>query len=276
MAIKIAVCNTERGGLADPERSSLIAQKLLQLDADAVVITEAFNDGDEEQFDTLQVALERLQDAGYEPRLQRNQDTDGRLDRRGTVVLNRIAAKEPYAVDMVTRKAIGWSLQDPETGAFIELAAPHLDDRSPVTRLGQVAALMGWAADWPGPKVIAGDLNQPYYNDPGARLLRAIRPAARMIPREEPGLERSRLTRLGSVLFRLTDTAKSPLMEHFAVAGLIDADPQHQPTLVHGPLKLQIDHILHSQELQATAFGVHDILDGLTDHKTISATLNVQ
>jgi hypothetical protein len=112
MSLKIAEWNT-KARLANPDYSDTIVQTILGFDADVVIIPEAFNRGDK-QFGTLDLAKEQFVDAGYDVAMQTNDDTDGRKDQRGIIALNRRAGDDPYPIDMVTRKAIGWSAVDPD------------------------------------------------------------------------------------------------------------------------------------------------------------------
>lgn len=269
MAVEVGLWNA-CGGLGDPERAAALVQEVLRWDADIMVFPEAIDDAHIE-FSTPGVSIEMFEREGYYCVYTPNADTDGRQDRRGLLVANRLPVGEPAVIDMKTRRAIGWSVLDPETRATWKMRAGHLDDRREVTRRKQSNYLIedlvqpDTVSD---PAMLVLDANSFHRTDPSSRLLRAVRYPIALVPRGEPGQERTKLRRVGSVGYRVSNMARGGPLRLFELHGFVDADPDHQPTC----RLWQPDHVM-LRHLRSSRLIVGENAPDLTDHRSVRATV---
>jgi len=89
-----------------------------------------------------------------------------------------------------------------------------------------------------------------------------------------------RLQRFAGKVIRTCRMAEGKALELFAKEGYHDADPTMQPTIGHGRLAFQLDHILASSGVTFDTFQVHsrsNKADGapVSDHAPITARARI-
>lgn len=252
--------------LRDQINDPALQRSVLDVAPDIAVFPEARSE------DTAleQATWQRFENAGYTVYDHAYQDDDGRKDRHALVVavkpeLVRVA----NSVRLVSRSAIRLTLH-----GGVDFMGVHLDDRHEGRRLGQAAMAIRYLGE---SAMVAGDFNAMYPDVGQARLLRTVRPFAKLLPAKDPvpGEKTPKLQRLGSLSQRLTDMASGTTMELFRHADFRDADPTHSPTMKKGPIAAQLDHILYRGDTAVSESTVVEDADGLSDHKRIRAVLRL-
>lgn len=279
MAIKIASWNVE-GRLSGYEKSGRgsaehILEGIEALDADIVILPEAFLE------EPAKGVNDRLTKMGYQfyDMAYGDSDRDWSQEFMGKMnylrVLSRLAISQLEEVAWAGRRhLLSFRVVDPETGVEILVLPTHLDDRSEGQRLDQVDDAAVYVEKAGMPTVMSGDFNAMWRRK-RARLFgsRAVRFIASHIPHE----------RIRNKAIQFTDMATGMTLRRLADVGLRDTDARLQPTVTPKmraasfmpsvPLG-QIDHILISKELEATAFKV--CRDMGSDHRAITATVSVK
>lgn len=278
--LKIASWNVE-DGLSKPNKTAGVVERIKTIDADIVALPEAFAESARYSKNNysavLQEAFEKLAAQGYVPHSKLYDDTDGRKDRHGFVLLTRqqAAADEVVEIDLGSRQALGQYMGD----ISLTIAGVHLDDRTEVRRMSQTSMLLRWLNP-ARPNVVMGDMNAMHRQDLMARALRLFTTAAYRLPSVDPGEQAPNLAwlrRKGSLSQRLTDMATGYVIATMEESGYRDADPVHQPTKG----AVQLDHIManthtlpdYKSWLSISQTQVEDMVKGESDHRPISTTI---
>lgn len=268
MAVEVMAWNV-LDAFSDEARARGVLAVVARQRPDAAVFSEAYAEGKETLLDDV---LDELTGHGYAVVHGTYDDTDGRQDRHGIIgiVRNKIlTSQKPTLVNLDGRQAVRIPLADPESGEENDFIGVHLDDRSESGRLKQTTALLGLVGE---KAIIGGDFNALYKEDKTARVLRAARPIAKLLPAVDPrpDFRPPKLKRLGSLAGRLTDMAQGTTMQEFEAAGFQDADPSHQPT--KGPVC--IDHIVY-RGMRLLSQRTHPA-SNMSDHRAVGAELAYQ
>lgn len=101
------------------------------------------------------------------------------------------------------------------------------------------------------------------------------RPVAEALPNAEPGEASGKLARIGSLATRAADMAQGDVMRRFTAAGLVDADEYHQGTMPARAPLMQLDHIMHTDNIRKLGFHVLPRTD-MSDHRGIAASLSIR
>lgn len=246
---------------------------------DVAVLPEAYDATRPEPVDK---AVQRLAQLGYEVLSGPYDETDGRKDQHGIMLLIRKALVDPKRPSRLVRVgthniAEGWVL-DPASRKRLHVFGVHLNDRSEARRQAELDDLLGMLTD--DLTIVAGDLNSLYKSDArGKEFRRAwlihLLTSLKVMPVHDPTGKPmpNSLGRTGSVYRRLHEMASGKTLERLLAAGFTDADPDHHPTLpASGPFA-QLDHIMLSSELRVSQFEV--LLQNSSDHRGIVATIEV-
>jgi len=268
-AHKIGVWNV-CDGLDDPNRAEQIAQYLAFSDPDIAVIPEALASGKQ-----VHLAAARVLEANnlHLHTVDYGDHSSPRKDKHQLAVVYRPWAleKEPTARYFLGRATLLLS-----TNLGYDLAAVHGFDRhfcwkndpeeARVRQFGLVVSSLSEKA------VVAGDFNAMHGDDRVARVLRAFAPVVQYLPSVDPGESCSKLERLGSLSQRLAAMANGRAMQFMLGSGFGDADPKHNHTMAKGPVRVQLDHIMHRSAAGVSGFEVlkHH---GLSDHNMVQAKL---
>lgn len=278
MSVKVATWNV-RNGLGDHAEYKYAIENIKSLDADVVVLPEAYAE-DDEYSDTMEESKFLLEQIGYTVLAARYKDADGRLDTHGLIVASRLEIESSAKVRMLPRIGYRIKVEDPGTKTPLMIYGAHFDDRKESTRLGQAHRIIEahngkrYMDDQSGeasPMVLAGDLNSVYPKSPLALALRASRVVTTFLPKVNPGENAPnlrRLRRVASLGYRAGGMAAGHTISYLTKeAGLIDADPNRTPTKGF----MQLDHILHTPNLGSGAFKVHG--RATSDHHPISTKI---
>ncbi|CAN5356736.1 hypothetical protein BH09PAT4_BH09PAT4_04360 [soil metagenome] len=277
-SLKVASWNV-RDGLSTPVVMPAVVERIKGLEADIVVLPEAFNEGaktgDEFLAEVLDQASDQLRGAGYAMHRVRYDDTDGRKDRHGFALLTRVPeAGDVKVFDLGGRNALGQYVGD----LALTVVGLHLDDRAEATRITQTARLLD-QLDFDAKNLALGDFNAMHRKDPKAVALRLAKPVARLLPSVDPGETApnlAKLRRAGSLSSRLTDMATGSTMGYLWANGYEDVDTQFQPTKSF----VQLDHIMTnfehaepSSDVRVGEYSVHEVPGHESDHRPISAVI---
>jgi endonuclease/exonuclease/phosphatase family metal-dependent hydrolase len=279
MAIRIASWNTEgrltayqkRGERGTPER---IVEKIAKLDADVVVLPEAYlNEPEDSANQLLQALGYTWHDAEYH---DTGHDEDvRRWGRPHLRVLYRIPARD-FTVQRWggMRDLLTFTVTDQKAKKEVCICAIHLDDLSEARRMKQIDAIIPFVRDNPLPVVMLGDFNAMWHE--GRAKLLASR-VVHFIVRHLLGGE------LLHVLLRLSEMAEGTVMQKLRdEAHMTDADSSHRPTttpkmrgmpLMPSIRLVQIDHILISKSIHADQVRVG--ADGGSDHRSLLTTIDI-
>jgi endonuclease/exonuclease/phosphatase family metal-dependent hydrolase len=262
----IASWNVARG-LSDKERSPQIKRGLETLDADIIVLSEAYDvSGKPFQNDFAEELGYRSFSTEYEDQQPHPSD------KQFITVLSRVAMNASV-IRLATRNAIQLNF-DGKDGANQQLIGVHFDDRN-----AQIRNLMAYSiAESINPStstLVVGDLNSMHEDDWRARIIGS--PLSREVAHSIPvlGTEGSKvkLDRIRSILTRLTEMADGKTQEILTEAGFQETDPTYRPTLLLGSFAIaQLDHILHTANLKSQNFQTYRLAG--SDHKAISATIS--
>ncbi len=267
MSVKIASWNIARG-LSDPERLASITAGLQEMDADVVILSESMDKegrlADPDFAKKLGYAAITTEYEDVEPHPSEQQFLTVLYRQSPGVDIDTVR------LGLGTRRALGVLVRHEGT-AMLGIAS-HFDDRSEDKRIAMVNALVEGIGkderDWEY-VFVAGDLNAMHPQDWRAKILgnRTAQIIARHIPESI-----KKLARFKSLATRLTEMAKGTTMRLFSDLGFVDADPRRQATmLLAGKPAVQLDHILHTPDLDAKRFKAHTFAG--SDHRAISVTL---
>jgi len=247
MAIKIAGWNGKEG-LAQALDMPLMVKEIERLDADVVVISDAYsldNTKHGSRPDVLDEARAAFESLGY----ARHEVEYGPRDKwhhdRNMVVLNRLDLIAVSGLQLATRKTLDLRVCDPHTKAPRRIIPYHGDDRSAETRVKQIEAFLDNHEEGL-PTVIGGDFNDTHHEDRLSRIIssRTMRAVAHAIPAVGP------FGRARSIATRLTGTGIGTSVALLEGRGFRDADPTHAATF----LGLQLDRAMLSPELHVADF----------------------
>ncbi len=245
MSLKIASWNVARK-LSDPKRHQKIQAGLEVLDADVVVLSEAFDKTGRP------VNLKFARESGYHMAVTEYGDADEHPSQKQWLCLLSRKAIGSSVIRLASRNALRATVTADESGRKVEVIGSHFDDRSERLRRAMGRSLLE-QIDLSEPTIVAGDLNTMPGDRFNARLLGSgpARLAARMAPHP-------RIKSLGG---RLNEMASGETLELLTTAGLADADPRHRSTMTVGGLAVaQLDHILYTPDsLSVDAFTRHDL-----------------
>lgn len=274
MAVELMAWNV-RDGFGDAERSTELVEQVKLHAPDLAFFSEAVSE-EKIQSEEFSHSLETFRTLGYVAAHSLYDDDDGRLDRHGALMLNRLSGarlRHSSVLRMHSRNALQWHYADPATNVVVRVAGAHLDDRREQRRLLQAVTLIesmksSDSAAEETPQIIAGDLNAMHGHNAKARLLRAVKPLAELLPTSEPGQLTSRTARIGSLATRLCGMADGSTLDFIEQMGFTDIDFRHRPTKGFANL----DHIFISAGLSSENFCVHD-KHPYSDHRAISAKI---
>lgn len=263
----------EKGRRGSPEQ---IIETIKRLDSDIIFLPEAF-DGTKRIEPEVQYQLDQL---GYTPIVIAY---DEHSDRQYQAVVDphmmllsrlEVVRRQEFRLGDI-RTMVMADVVDPDTGQTVRIFGIHLDDRNEENRLRQVENLLPLINSSSSPVIAIGDFNAMHSASVPARILRngAVLGAIDILPHP----------RSKDILRRLSEMASGNTMREIEDSTtLVDADPKKRPTTtpkmrdqewMPSIRMAQIDHILVSPEIAVSDFGV--ARDGGSDHRAISATLNV-
>lgn len=282
MSVEVACWNAS-DNFADPQKSRGALEVIKHADADIAVFSEAYRETERSSY-ALKETVDDLSRLGYSVSRVLYSDTDGRGDRHGLVVINRLGC-EAQRLDMDTRS--GLVVRNvPRTGssATYDFMGMHLDDRTEDGRLDQTGFVLS-AVREDVPTILAGDLNTMKGDLPIARMFRAAGVASKMLGTIDPeeykllqGIDRKKKipARVGSLLERLSMMAEGKTMAALENAGFRDTHTLHQPTInMFGKIAVaQLDHIMvteHFTVLEAKK----PVNTPFSDHRLVAATVSL-
>lgn len=274
-SIKIASWNIE-DALSRETRVDAVVKHIIALDADIVMLPEAFNKDEHHDNDTIYSAEAKLEDAGYNVDVTPYFDADERKDTHWFAALTRGSiCKNVVRLRLDSRDTLSARLAE----LPLTITGVHLDDRTEVIRHRQAISLAEQHAS-DQPNILMGDFNAMHRRDRRARVLHAAGLVANHLPVVDPGEEapnHPRLRRIGSLSSRLVAMADGGTMASLEnIYGYKDIDPGLHAT--RGPV--QIDHILTNFAkmgddtwLQITDYKVHDVPKKESDHRILTARI---
>lgn len=262
MSIEIAAWNM-RQAFSDPDRAADATEAVKKLDADIAILTEAYV---EDRLDDRD--LSSLKNAGYEDVHVEYDDCyayrDGRLKQR-LLILSRLAMESQVEKTGIRNSALV-DIEDFE-GSPLQIIGVHFDDRREQDRLSAVDALQASPNTHLGHgTILAGDLNTMHSDS-----LRAMALRSRMFGSIAERVPHKRTKGLST---RVHEMAYGTTIEHLGELGLESADTRRRATIGLGRIALfQIDHIMHSSDLQPRDFQTHSRVN-ISDHVPISANVS--
>lgn len=281
MALKILAQNA-LDAFSDPQTTDEYILLLERLSPDVAIFPEAYDIG---RAEGVEAAVKRLEALGYDVTHGPYDDTDGRKDLHGTILLVRKRMADPTRSGRLTRIGMrniaeNWLL-DPATGRAVHFVGVHLNDRSEAKRQAELDDLLKLLVD-DEPTIIAGDFNGIHAQDAGIVKIRIARITAqlvkwRLMPAPEPTVAtkpKKSLGRVGSLSKRLSEIASGKTMARLLAAGLTDADVQRRPTYPARAPFVQLDHVMLSPGLQVQQIEV--LPKNSSDHLGIVAELTVK
>lgn len=269
-------------GLSDESRALPIAEVIADHEPDIIVLQEGLKEGAEIDKDALSILenhVGAITKISYE-------DSDDRLDRHELVAISKPEYGEPNIVRGMGRNALHFCFDE------TELLGMHGLDRHAtwlnmheLARLSQIRKyLEHMRTNDEMTSIVAGDMNDIHKGTRVAKLLRAARWGADLLPSREPGLPavnlesvkdlapyvHAKVGRLGSLSQRLASYAEGLVTDELDTMGFEDLDPEHTPTMSKGPLKVQLDRVM-----VRNAKGASEVVDGndLSDHSPVVATI---
>jgi len=267
MAVKIAAWNV-REGLAQPNEMPEAVEHIKQLDADVVVLSDAFslrNTLHGSQTETLHEATGELINEGYSFRAIEYKDTEPFRHDRHLAVLSRLQARSS-AIRLATRNTLELKVKDPASHEEIHVIGAHFDDRCESTREQHVRALIEHLEGAGDFVALAGDLNAMHASDKRARFVRS-RPVRLIAQHLSSDYRRGGAD-------RLIGMAQGDSLDLLKQHGLEDADWRHKPTWSAGLplLQWQLDRIMLSDRLKLERFERAEPTQ-VSDHRAITATV---
>lgn len=281
MSVEVFSWNVRDGFSREDDARKIIEHtKLIQ--PTVAIFPEAYTEGETDFLDDIQDDFTR---AGYIVTHGPYQDTDNRLDRHGLLsIVHKDAAdtmKPGQLISLGNRNAIMQQLTDTDSGEEITFFGGHFNDRTNEKRDVEGKALLTYV-DLEKPTIIAGDLNNTHKEpSPGLAITlgRTISYLVdrKLFPVKEPESidDRFSLGKIGSLGQRLDGMSSGQLIKLFTDAGFIDADPSHLPTMPSKRPFAQLDHIMHTGNLQSEHFEVlpHN---RVSDHRGITSVLGAR
>ena len=280
MALKILAQNA-LDVFSDPKTANEYVVLMEQLRPDVAVFSEAY---DADRLQAVPQAMEALSSLGYIVVHGPYDDTDGRKDRHGIVLIIRKELidgnRSGRLVRVGMRNIAECWVVDPVTQTSIHVFGVHLNDRSEAKRQAELDDLLSMVLQPAEPAIVAGDLNAIYARDAwnwrvlGARFV-ALLVRLHLFPATDPTRtlhQRKTLGRLGSRYRRLSEMASGKTMARLQVSGFGDADPAHHPTFPTEVPFVQLDHIMVSPGLQVQHFEL--LPKNSSDHLGIMAVVD--
>lgn len=277
MSVKVATWNVKRS--LGNEYEGLIFDGLEQLNADVVVINEAFSTDDSTPEGLKDDVLARVNNfadkmnydfIGYIP----HQESGSRGlkesvpgERTYMMVLGREVIKSTNLLRLYNRNAYELDIVDKQTGINIQGIAAHFDDRNEFFRQKTMIDLMSNLDPSPSrPNLLLGDFNAMPGNTRAAQLLRTK--TARFIANH------SFTERMSTITNRSIEMANGSIMRKLSDIGFKDADLFHHSTYKLGKISFgQLDHILVAKpNIVAGSFEINNFSG--SDHKAISAIIH--
>lgn len=252
--------NTEQE--ASPRRTQQIIDGIEQLDADVVILSEAYNqrgiEPDAAQHLTQTLGYRALATPYEDSIAHQNEPSD--FEQHLMILTRQDGALQP--VRLGGRNALAHQVM--VDASPVTILGSHFEDRQETLRLGMAEAVVDMIDDGATPVVLAGDLNAMHRQDWRAHVLRhsLTRLAAQHAPHP-------RIRSLGT---RLTEMADGTTIDTLLAAGLEDSDYHRTATMkLGGAALVQLDHIMTSRGIHSHNFQV-DNLRG-SDHRAISADI---
>lgn len=247
--------------------TSSIRQKVLALDADIIVLPEAYPEAMRHSVE-LKAAFDEIV-TSYDIHDVLYGDNDGRSDRHGLIMLTRKSLDATVEVLNIGRSALVAYVDG------LRVVGVHFDDRKEATRIMQLLRGLRAVGLQPG-IVIAGDFNATHPGTFLGRVLGMFSWLIARLPEGEPGQPNSALARVGSLAARLLSMTHSRVMVVLRRHGFHDADRRRQKTKLteltlglNVPLA-QLDHIV-VRGVEATRF--ERLTTRGSDHLPIRATI---
>jgi endonuclease/exonuclease/phosphatase family metal-dependent hydrolase len=278
MSLKIASWNNE-GRLSDDVSKKRgnpdsIINAIKTIDADILLLLEAHSESSIDDLGPHQQLIDagyHIYNVPYEDDMK--QRVDAYTSELSLMLLTKLPVEEFEIIRLgKLRNALTAVIKDPKTSKTIQFIGVHLDDRSELTRLRQVADLSEIINQSKAPTIVAGDFNAMHGRDVWpSKLLRSdiIKLMARFV--------------IPSLSIRATEMARGEALALLEKStGLIDIDEKHQATETpknrhHEWLPsirlIQIDHIFASSNVKTSKFKV--MPDFGADHRAITATIEI-
>ncbi|RTK94373.1 hypothetical protein EKI60_03255 [Candidatus Saccharibacteria bacterium] len=267
MSLRITAFNA-LNAFGDPARSAQAVDMIVELAPDIAVFGEAYDLEPDPTVtaQTVEHATDAFLRAGYEVAHTPYDDADHYGMLHGIMAVSRL----PWIVETVPveqRNSLDITTSDPETGRQVQLLGVHFDHKSEARRLRQAEQAVAARRDPLEPFVIVGDMNTLHRRDWRAAMLRTrmVRMGANIVP----------TARWRGYAKDLCGMSEGTALAHIESAGLQDADPAFEPTMMARLPLVQLDHIMISDQLSATSFERHGY-SPLSDHRAISAVLEVR
>ena len=280
MSVKVAAWNVKRG--LGNEYEGLIFNGLDQLNADVVVLSEAYStndttpDGLEE--DVIGRVSEFAERQGYDYIAQTPYQESGLRspnesepgEQTYLMVLGREVIKSANLIRLYNRDALDLNIVDQQTGISIQGIAAHFDDRHEYYRQKMTIDLIS-NLDPNRPSLLMGDLNAMNANSSAARLLRTN--AARYIANH------SFTERMKSITSRSIEMANGSILRGLEQYGFEDAARFGESTVKLAGIPFgRIDYIMvarsktkNYKDIVAEPVCVRNFRG--SDHKAISAVI---
>jgi endonuclease/exonuclease/phosphatase (EEP) superfamily protein YafD len=288
MSIRIASWNLEqrlsdgmsRGDRGTPEK---ILDRIEELDADIVVLPDAFRNAPAEDVDKRLKELGYVwQDVAYNDADRPEQATDNAMPYMR--ILSRLAiisSTELRWADLRTMLAI--TVQDPETNEEIEIIGTHLNDRKSSFRLQQGKAAAEYVNRNAKKKIMTGDWNETHGSGWRARIFgsKVMQFLARHIPSKHELSDEVTYDDLRGFTMRSTDMVSGALPIIEEETNLRDLDQKHRATAtpkirglewLPSIRLLQLDHMHASSDIDAEPIRIGR--DHGSDHRDISTVLH--
>lgn len=247
-------------GFSDESRLESIIDEIDRLNADVLVLPEAYREGDEWFLPAVDDELKTL---GYDTAYFLYDDNDGRLDRHGIMALSRLGDIKARAVHLSGRTAVGFQ------ASGVEIIGVHYDDRSESVRRTQNQDVIDQS-----PGLIMGDMNSA---GRWGRLLTPLR-ATTLLPARFPSQTQPEIRgweRASNIVQRIGAMAGSRVARDLRTAGYVDADPSHQATWPSRRPLMQLDRIVgHSWVVHVRDAQTGSAVDGL-DHSPVKAIVEI-
>jgi|GEM_PF-3613230 len=263
MSLSVAAWNLH-GELGNPERAPYLANDIVRLDADVLVLghsdTGALAEGAADKL--ISEGYHDIHRVPYDETGYREEYTHGERD--ALIVASRLALHHANVVRQGVRNGFMFDVFDPATNIPIQGVGTHFDDRSIVNRNAQAQAIIDKVTH-EEPAFVAGDLNIMHPQTRASRAL-ASRTFNRIGQLPMPARPRILAARLGGM-------TNDEALQVFAGAGFKDADMKHQPTMPARLPLFQLDRILANEQVQTSNFNVHP-RGNFSDHRAISVRLH--
>ncbi len=278
MSVKVATWNVNRS--LGNEYEGLIFNGLEQLNADVVVLSEAFSTDDFTPDNLKDDVLSRVNSfadkmdydfIGHMP-YQESGWRSPKEARTGEqtylMVFGREVIKSTNLLRLYNRNAYELDIVDIQTGINIQGIATHFDDRYEYFRQKMMIDLMSNLDPRPDrPNLLLGDFNAMPGKTREAQLLRTK--AARFIA------DHSFTERMAIITNRSIEMANGSIMRKLSDIGFRDADQFQHSTYKLGKISYgQLDHIMIAKSnIRSNSFEINNFPG--SDHKAISAIIHI-